>query len=306
MKPRQQKYLDIKPPQKSLPLLATPAKHLPAWVSPVAIVLGAVLAVVPALSAFEARVLNVTATIINIDPPILTIPGDVGWNVLLGGFDLSGSHLVQITAPDVDATHIFYDFAAGSNRFSFPDPVCGGPFGGPKSVPQMVQINTSTVIKAIACDGAGSGAHYSVVNTKIYFFCATEPRRDGDDREREREHHEERDIRDGCPEPTPPPPSPEPPHEEPEHPDEPHIPPPPSEEEHHGSDEEDHREIPEEEEQDHEHEPEIIREENSDGIQEPADLIEHESSKSEEPEIRIEHEEPLVEDIPREEHSKEI
>ena len=37
------------------------------------------LAVIP-LAAFEAHILNVTATIVQIDPPVLTPPGDIGWD----------------------------------------------------------------------------------------------------------------------------------------------------------------------------------------------------------------------------------
>ena len=39
----------------------------------------------PLLLAFEAHVINVTATLIQLDPPILTPPGDIGWDNPIGG-----------------------------------------------------------------------------------------------------------------------------------------------------------------------------------------------------------------------------
>lgn len=136
--------------------------------------LTAVIIVVPMFQAYEAHVLNVTAEPVQIDPPVLTIPGDTGWDNLSGGSNLTGQQDIIMSDSDPDATHIFYTFGPGTDPSLVPDPICGGGSpdngGGDKTLPQHLAINADTVIKAIACDGPGAGAHFSLINTKIYTF----------------------------------------------------------------------------------------------------------------------------------------
>lgn len=136
----------------------------------VAVTLLIVMVTVPFFQAFEAHVLNVTAEVFNIDPPVLTIPGDIGWDNPNGGAGLSGNQDIVMSDADVDATHIFYTYGPGTDPNVIPNPVCGGSNGGPKGLPQHLVINSDTTIKAVACDGPGAGAHRSLINTKIYTF----------------------------------------------------------------------------------------------------------------------------------------
>ncbi|MEK7630864.1 MAG: lamin tail domain-containing protein [Patescibacteria group bacterium] len=118
-----------------------------------------VLANAHAFVAFEAHVVDVKAEVARIDPPVVTPAG--------------GEYIepvdIIIDDSDTDATHIFYTLTFTADPFGAPDPVCGDTFGGPK--PQgPLQVTQDTVIKAIACDGAGSDAHGSFVTTEIYTF----------------------------------------------------------------------------------------------------------------------------------------
>ncbi len=115
---------------------------------------------IPAMSAFEAHVVGVTATIAQIDAPEFDPLSN----------EISGPTTVNITDADIDATHIFYTFAEStSNPDDVPNPVCGGN-GGEK--PQSLSISQSAVIKAIACDGSSASAHSSAISIKIYTFVA--------------------------------------------------------------------------------------------------------------------------------------
>ena len=48
-------------------------------------------------AAFESHIINVTASISQIDPPVLTPPGDIGWNVPDGGTNLTAPLEVVMT-----------------------------------------------------------------------------------------------------------------------------------------------------------------------------------------------------------------
>src|SRR3989344_9645895 len=131
----------------------------------------------PLLLAFEAHIINVTATLIQLDPPILTPPGDIGWDNPIGGTDLTGTVDVFFSAPDPDATHIYFTYGSGVDPNAVPNPVCGEPAdldggGGDKILIELIPLSltSDTVIKAITCDGSTGSAHKSMVNTKIYTF----------------------------------------------------------------------------------------------------------------------------------------
>ena len=132
----------------------------------------AVIIFVPLLQAYEAHVINVTATPIQIDPPVQNLPGPgTSWNDPAGAFGLTSPINVSVTESDPDATHLFYTFMNGTTTpDAVPDPVCGGALGGPVSGSYSVYVPSNTVVKSIACDGTTSAAHHSVVNTKIYTF----------------------------------------------------------------------------------------------------------------------------------------
>ena len=150
-----------------------PAKNASLFVmKATAMAMVAVIVFVPLLQAFEAHVINVTATPIQIDPPVQNLPGPgTSWNDPAGAFGLTSPINVAITEDDPDATHLFYTFMNGTTTpEAVPDPVCGGPLGGPVSGSYSVYVPSNSVVKSIACDGADSTAHHSVVNTKIYIF----------------------------------------------------------------------------------------------------------------------------------------
>lgn len=138
-----------------------------------------VFVAVPLLTAFEAHLVNVTASFADIDPPILTLPGDVPVGDTTGGVGLSGNITVTMTAPDTDATHIYYTFGPGTDPATIPDPACGNSGsqsgGGPKNSNINISFSQDTTIKAIACDGSNQDSHRSVINIKRYFFVSTPP-----------------------------------------------------------------------------------------------------------------------------------
>lgn len=111
----------------------------------------------PLMLAFEAHVINVTATVIQIDPPTILPPA----------LQCQDENLITIDVADPDATHIFYTTGPGTDPNTVPDPVCGGPQGGPKPIAPFA-INDDTVVKAISCDGGSGTAHQSIVVTKVY------------------------------------------------------------------------------------------------------------------------------------------
>src|SRR3989344_1849796 len=114
-----------------------------------------------AFIAFEAHIVNVTAELVQIDPPVIT-PDSLTFNT---PFDSS------IDDADPDATHIFYSIGAGSlDPDTVPDPACGDPNGGPKPVGPIPVGAVDTVIKAIACDGPSAAAHGSLIVYEIYDF----------------------------------------------------------------------------------------------------------------------------------------
>src|SRR3989344_3981629 len=129
------------------------------------------ISVLPVLQAFEAHVINVTGEIAQIDPPVLTPPGDIGWDNPNGGSGLEGEVEVVMTDDDPDATHIFFTYGPGLGPETVTDPACGDPNGGEIETEIIALTLTSdTVIKAIACDGVDGSAHQSVINAKIYDF----------------------------------------------------------------------------------------------------------------------------------------
>ena len=141
-----------------------------------ALALLCIIVTVPAMSAFEAHIVNVTADLKEITPPTLTPPGSgTAWDDTNGGSGLSGNVNVVMSDPYVGAPDIYYTFQTGTLVAGLvPDPVCGqtGPNGGggDKTLPQALTINSDTVIKAIACDGTTAGSNKSYINTKIYSF----------------------------------------------------------------------------------------------------------------------------------------
>ncbi|MBI2098284.1 MAG: lamin tail domain-containing protein [Candidatus Wildermuthbacteria bacterium] len=126
-------------------------------------------------AAFESHIVNVTAAISQIDPAVLTSPGDIGFDNPDGGTNLTAPLEVVMTDTDSDATHIFYTYGSGLDPLSVPEPVCGqaDPNGGGGEIATEIislALTGDTVIRAIACDGADSSAHHSFINTKIYDF----------------------------------------------------------------------------------------------------------------------------------------
>ena len=111
----------------------------------------------PLMLAFEAHVINVTATIFNIDPPTILPPA----------LSCSADVNVTIGNADPDATYIFYNVGSGTDPDTVTDPVCGGPFGGPNPIAPF-PLKDDTVVKAIACDGSTGSAHHSQVVTQVY------------------------------------------------------------------------------------------------------------------------------------------
>jgi hypothetical protein len=133
-----------------------------------------ILGLAPVLSAFEAHVVGVNASIVHINPPILTPPGDVPWDSLEGGTDLNGEIDVVMSNDDEDAPYIFYNYGPGTDPDSIPEPICGAT-GGEKDAPQHLVIFSDTVIKAIACDGLSPSSNHSVTNTKVYIYEQEDP-----------------------------------------------------------------------------------------------------------------------------------
>lgn len=114
------------------------------------------VSIVP-LSAFEAHITNVTATIFNIDPPVITPPGG----------QYNGPVDIMIDDSDPDATHIFYTITPGTDPGVAPDPACGVLPGAAKPIGPITLLDDS-VVKAIACDGPDGSAHHSLITTEIY------------------------------------------------------------------------------------------------------------------------------------------
>ena len=115
----------------------------------------------PLLLAFEAHVINVTATLIMIDPPVITPAGGT-YEALID---------ISMGDADPDATHIFYTVTPGSDPNTALDPVCGVSAGGPKPLTNAILgLNIDSVVKAIACDSGLPGAHESLITTEIYHF----------------------------------------------------------------------------------------------------------------------------------------
>lgn len=135
---------------------------------------------VPAMSAFEAHVVNVTAELREINPPTLSTqldpPGNPpAWDNPNGGsgFATDTPLTINMTDGDVDATNIYYTFMLGTLiPGDVPDPICGqlGPNGGGGAGAQSLIISASSAVKAIACDGSGPSSHKSFINIKIYSF----------------------------------------------------------------------------------------------------------------------------------------
>ncbi len=114
------------------------------------------ISVVP-ISAFEAHILNVTASLLNIDPPVISPPGG----------QYSSEIDITIDDADPDATYIFYTITPGTDPSFAPDPACGVFPGGPKPI-GPITLTDDSVVKAIACDGPDGSAHASIIVTEIY------------------------------------------------------------------------------------------------------------------------------------------
>ena len=127
-----------------------------ALVAKVSVVIMIIATIIP-LSAFEAHIVNVTAAIVMIDPPVITPPGGQYTEPLDIGIDDS----------DPDATHIFYKITPGTDANLAPDPTCGIYPGGPKPL-GPIAIEDDSVVKAIACDGDQVTSHGSTITTEIY------------------------------------------------------------------------------------------------------------------------------------------
>ena len=120
------------------------------------------IAAAPLFLAFEGHVLNVTASIVMIDPPVITPPGG----------DYTGVLDSNINDADPDATHIFYTITPGLDPGIAPDPICGVSAGGPKPI-GPITLTDDAVVKAIACDSWLPGAHNSLITAAIYNFTQT-------------------------------------------------------------------------------------------------------------------------------------
>lgn len=125
---------------------------------------------VPSFHAFEAHVVNVTAEIVQIDPP--STNDGRSWDQVTGN-SLRKPVELMLRSRDPDATHLFYSFGSGTNPSLIEDPVCGGPLGG--FVKQQLNISEDTVVKAISCNGDNESAESSVMNVKVYSFVRPEP-----------------------------------------------------------------------------------------------------------------------------------
>ena len=117
----------------------------------------ALIIVVLPLFAFEAHVVNVTATIVQIDPPMITPPG--------GSYE--GPIDMSIDDDDPDAVYIFYTITPGTDPSLAPDPACGIFPGGVKPI-GPITLTDDSVVKAIACDGDSVTSHGSLITTEIY------------------------------------------------------------------------------------------------------------------------------------------
>lgn len=129
--------------------------HAP-WVA-VALVVLLVVNTAVLLSAFEAHIINVTAQVVQIDPPVITPPS--------GEYD--GPLDIGIDDSDSDATHIFYTITPGQDPSLAPDPTCGIYPGGAKPL-GPITLDDDSVVKAIACDGDSVLSHFSLITTEIY------------------------------------------------------------------------------------------------------------------------------------------
>src|SRR3989338_4721578 len=110
-----------------------------------------------AFIAFEAHVINVEATLVQIDPPVISPNGG----------EYGGTVAVTIDDSDSEATHIFYTLTPGLNPDVAPNPGCDDVLGGLKPIGPF-DITSDTVVKAVACDGPDWNAHQSVVTTEIF------------------------------------------------------------------------------------------------------------------------------------------
>src|SRR3989344_7701331 len=76
----------------------------------------AVLVLLPLFSGFEAHIVSISAEPVRIDPPVLTLPGaQIPWHNPIGATGLSGSVDIVLSAPDADATHIYFNLATGTD-----------------------------------------------------------------------------------------------------------------------------------------------------------------------------------------------
>jgi len=109
------------------------------------------------LIAFEAHIINVSAVIVYIDPPVITPPG--------GQY----TEPVDITIDDADpdAVYIFYTITPGTDAGLAIDPACGIYPGGLKPL-GPITLEDDSVVKAIACDSDSVNAHGSLITTEIY------------------------------------------------------------------------------------------------------------------------------------------
>ena len=121
-----------------------------------------ILVITPMFQAFEAHVVNVTATPVLIDQPLIT-RGDQNPNQAF------------IIEQDLDGTYLFYTFGPGTDLTTIADPVCGDAHGGVSSGIYTVDISADTVIKAIACNGPTADAEHSLITTAVFAITPPPP-----------------------------------------------------------------------------------------------------------------------------------
>lgn len=109
------------------------------------------------LMAFEAHIVNVNATIVYIDPPVITPPGG----------QYTAALDITIDDADPDAVYIFYTITPGTDAGLALDPACGIYPGGLKPL-GPITLEDDSVVKAIACDSDSVTAHGSTITTEIY------------------------------------------------------------------------------------------------------------------------------------------
>lgn len=123
-----------------------------------------ILSQVQLFNAFEAHVINVTATIHKLDNPVF-YPAGQSFCTMEEGVD------IMATDPDDAPVIVHYEVGTGTlDPSAVPDPTCSSPAGS-NADPSVAHINitqTDTVIKAVTC--TADGLHQGQVITELYHF----------------------------------------------------------------------------------------------------------------------------------------